>query len=158
MEINIGQVLFQVVNFGVILFVLNKYLYKPVKNMLDQREKKINEGLAAAERNLKAENEVEKHKKDELAKARKEAAKILADAKSEAKAQAEAYLDKAKVEAKKEAARILEAAKTSVEEEKRNMRSSLKELVVSTTGKLLSESLSSSEIEKITNKMVSSIK
>lgn len=158
MEINISQVLFQAVNFGIIMFVLNKYLYKPVKEMLENREKKINEGLAAAERNLKAEADVEKRKKDELGKARREAAKIIADAKIEAKKQAEAYLEKAKAEAKKEAGHILDAAQTSVKEEKRALQSSLKDLVVETTKKLLAETLTAKEVEKITSGMVAKIK
>lgn len=158
MEINFTQVLFQAVNFGVILFVLNKYLYKPVKNMLDQREKKINEGLAAAEKNLKAEAEAEKKKKEEISKARREASKILADAKVEAKKQADAVVEKARAEAKKESARIIDSARAAIEEEKKALQTSLKELVVKTTEKLLADSLTANEIEKITNKMVSKIK
>lgn len=158
MEINIAQVLFQALNFGAVLYILNRFLYKPVKDILDQRERKVNEGLAAAERNLKAESEVEKYKKEELVKARREAAKIIADAKAEAKKQEEQILEKAKAEAKKEALRLVESAQNTIEEEKRAMRASLKELVIATTSKLLSESLTNAEIEKITSKMVKSIK
>ena len=76
MDINIWQVLFQAFNFGVILLVLNKFLYKPIQKVLDDREKKINAGLAAAEASLKAQDEVEKSKKSALAGARKSAAEI----------------------------------------------------------------------------------
>jgi len=79
MEINIWQVLFQVINFGVILFVLNKILYKPVLKLLDDRAKKINEGQAMAEKNLKEAAELDKVRKTELAKVRKEASAIISN-------------------------------------------------------------------------------
>ena len=57
MEINLYQVLFQIFNFGVVMYLLNKVLYKPVLKMLDERAKKINEGMALADKNLKAAEE-----------------------------------------------------------------------------------------------------
>ena len=36
MEINIYQVLFQIFNFGVVMYLLNKVLYKPVLKMLQE--------------------------------------------------------------------------------------------------------------------------
>lgn len=114
MEINIWQVLFQAVNFGVILFVLNKVLYKPVMKMLDDRAKKINEGMAAAEKNLKEAGEIEKLKKAEVAKARKDAAAIIRQAEVEAKKAADSILEASKKKAKDEAERIVKNAESEI--------------------------------------------
>ena len=84
MEINIYQILFQILNFGVVMYLLNKVLYKPVMKMLDDRAKKINEGMSQAEKNLKAGEEIEKTKKAEVSKARKEASSIIAAAEVDA--------------------------------------------------------------------------
>lgn len=154
MEINFLQVLFQAVNFGVILFVLNKFLYKPIKKVLDDRQDKINEGLKAAEKNLKAQDELEKTKKQELAKARREAAKLVSDAKKDAKLQADSIVKDAKDKASQEAARIIQSAKESAKSAEADMAASVKELTIASTRKLLGSTLSDAEIKKITTAMI----
>lgn len=149
MEINIYQVLFQIFNFGVILWVLTKYLYKPVLKMLDDRAKKINEGQAAAEKNIKAAAELEKEHKEMLSKARKEASAITRDATTEAKKQADAIIYEARQKAAAESAQLHKAAEDEIAKKHKEMESSLKQLVVATTSKLLSEVLTEAEIAKI---------
>ena len=154
MEINFMQVLFQAVNFGVIFFVLTKFLYKPIQKVLDERALKINDGLKAAEANLKAQSDLEETKKKAVAKARREAAKLVSAAEVTAKAKAAEVLKKARAEAKKEAEGIVDSAKASLKDQEKKMASSLKDLTIATTKKLLSDSLSAKEITSITNSMV----
>jgi len=158
MEINFLQVLFQAVNFGVILFVLTKFLYKPIQNVLDERAAKINQGLKAAESNLKAEAQLEETKKKELAKAKREAAKLVSEAKKDAKLQADSMIAEAKSKASKEAAAILASAKSNAKSVEAEMTKSLKDLTVATTKKLLAESLSAKDIKNITDAMVKNLK
>ena len=158
MEINIWQVLFQAVNFGVILFVLNKVLYKPVMKMLDDRAKKINEGMAAAEKNLKEAGEIEKLKKAEVAKARKEAAAILRQAEVEAKKAADSILEASKKKAKDEAERIVKNAESEVVAAKKAMEGQAVELALAMAKKALTESLTTAEAEKITKGMLKELK
>lgn len=75
----------QVVNFLIILVLLNKLLYKPILTMLEKRKKAIADGVAMTE-NMKQEEEKmqEKHEKV-LSKAREEALSIIEDAKKQAK-------------------------------------------------------------------------
>ena len=47
--LNLPQLIAQVVNFFVLLFVLRLVAYKPILKMLDERKQKIAEGLNAAE-------------------------------------------------------------------------------------------------------------
>jgi len=154
MEINFLQVLFQAINFGVILFILNKFLYKPIQKVLEERQHRIVEGLKAAEHNLKAEHELVQAKEAVLAKARREATKLLKDARDEAKQNAEQIIKAARDKAKQEAASILESAQVSVLATQTKLRSELKDLVVATTRQLLSESLSTKEVAAITKNML----
>lgn len=75
----------QIVNFLIILVLLNKLLYKPILTMLEKRKKAIADGVAMTE-NMKQEEEKmqEKHEKV-LSKAREEALSIIEDAKKQAK-------------------------------------------------------------------------
>jgi len=75
----------QVVNFIVILFVLNKLLYKPILAMIEKRKKEIARGLELTE-SMKAEEEKFLQKQEKaMEKAREEALKIIEEAKKQAK-------------------------------------------------------------------------
>lgn len=154
MEINIYQVLFQIFNFGVVMYLLNKVLYKPVLKMLDERAKKINEGMALADKNIKAAEESEKSKKAEIAKARKEASVILATAEKEAKAKADKIISEAKAKAKAEAAAMMDSAAKEIESNKAKADKAIAALATKQAQLALGGSLSAKEIEAITTSML----
>lgn len=154
MEINIYQVLFQIFNFGVVMYLLNKVLYKPVLKMLDERAKKINEGMALADKNIKAADESEKSKKAEIAKARKEASVILATAEKEAKAKADKIIAEAKAKAKAEAAAMMDSAAKEIESNKAKADKAIATLATKQAQLALGGSLSAKEIEAITTSML----
>ena len=100
MQINWFTVIAQILNFLVLVWLMKRYLYKPILNAIDDREKKIAGQLAEAKTKkdeAKAEqdefnkkNEVfDQQKKDMMDKATSEAAtqsqKLLEDAKNNAK-------------------------------------------------------------------------
>lgn len=75
----------QVVNFLIILVLLNKLLYKPILTMLEKRKKDIADGVKMSESmKLEEERMNEKHEKV-LLKAREEALSIIEDAKKQGK-------------------------------------------------------------------------
>lgn len=154
MEINIYQILFQIFNFGVVMYLLNKVLYKPVLKMLDERAKKINDGMALAEKNMKAAEESEKTKKSEIAKARKEASAIIATAEKEAKAKADKIISDAKAKAKAEAAVMLESATKEIESNKAKAEKAIASLAIKQAQNALGSSLSAKDIESITTSML----
>lgn len=74
----------QIVNFLIILYILKRFLYKPVLDMLKKREDTIKTGLKQAEESrLLLEKTVEEEKKV-LTKAQEEAKKLIEDAKNQA--------------------------------------------------------------------------
>ena len=154
MEINIYQVLFQIFNFGVVMYLLNKVLYKPVLKMLDERSKKINEGMALADKNIKAAEESEKSKKAEIAKARKEAGVIIATAEKEAKAKADKIISEAKAKAKAEAAAMLDSATKEIESNKTKAEKAIATLAIKQAQSALGSSLTAKEIDAITTSML----
>ncbi|MFH2085623.1 MAG: F0F1 ATP synthase subunit B [bacterium] len=158
MEINIWQVLFQVVNFGVILFVLNKVLYKPIMKLLDDRAKKINEGMALADKTQKEAAETENSKKAEIAKARKEAAAIIREAEIEAKKASDQVIENTKVKAKAEAERIIKNAEGELESGKKAAEAQTIELALTMAQKTLTNIMTTAEAEKITKAMLAKLK
>jgi F-type H+-transporting ATPase subunit b len=92
---------FQIVNFLILLFLLNRFLFKPVLRRIDERNSQLSQGLedaAAAARDR------------ELARAEREAA--LAEARKES----EALVQRAAKTAEATSAEILATARESAEQ------------------------------------------
>ncbi len=70
----------QIVNFGLLMVILQQLLYKPVLNMLDQRRQRIAEGLEQADKASNAAAEAEAEKQGILEEARREAQEVRAQA------------------------------------------------------------------------------
>lgn len=52
MQINIFEIIAQIINFLVLLFILSKLLYKPVLKTMKERQEKINEELSKADKKM----------------------------------------------------------------------------------------------------------
>lgn len=70
----------QVVNFLILLFILNKLLYKPILKILNDRQSKIEKSLKQAEQIEKTLLKTEEDKEKILAKATDEAKHIIDEA------------------------------------------------------------------------------
>ena len=75
----------QVVNFGILLFILKRYAYQPMLRLMDERTAKIEKGLLDAEAAQVKLREMEEKEKAVLAEARVEAKKILTETDEAAK-------------------------------------------------------------------------
>jgi F-type H+-transporting ATPase subunit b len=99
--VDIWKLGFQIVNFLLLLYLLNRFLFKRVLRMLDDRQSRISQGLEDAETAARDR---------ELARAEREAA--LAEARREA----EAMVQRAAKTAEVTSAEILAEAKASAEQ------------------------------------------
>lgn len=113
-----GKILLaQIVNFFLLLYILKRYLYKPVLEILQKREEKIKESLKNAE---KVENkllETEEKVKEQLAKASLEADKILESAHIDG----ENHKNDLLIAAKEEIIKMQEEAKNQLRQEKNRL-------------------------------------
>ena len=98
-----GTLLFQFINFFILVAILAKFAYKPLLKVLEERRNKIASDL------------------DEAAKARQDADKLKADYEAQirdAQAKAQAIVDKAVKQADKEAQAQLDAIRAQIAREK----------------------------------------
>jgi F-type H+-transporting ATPase subunit b len=100
----------QIINFLVLVWLMKHFLYRPILNSIDQREKKIAQTVADA---AKEKEDASHLKKDFDQKM------------NDIEAQKKVILDKAIAEAKKEQDRILETARSEGEEIKEKWQISL---------------------------------
>ena len=115
----------QMVVFFILWWVVAKYIWPPLVKALDERAKKIADGLAAADKG-KAELELaNKRVEQALTEARTEGAQRIADAEKRAQMTA----DEIKQNAQAEAARIVAQAKAEAEQQAVRVRESLRDQV-----------------------------
>lgn len=81
LEIKWQLLLAQTVNFFILLFLLKKFLYKPMLKFLRERREAIEEGLKKSELAEQKFQEMREIQAKELAKTRQEAQSIIDDAK-----------------------------------------------------------------------------
>ena len=108
----------QVVNFAILLFILKKFAYGPLLEMLNERRKRIAEGLAAATASKKRLAEADEEKGAILTEARKESLGIVQGAEQLAKDKVKLILS----DGQKQAAGIVEEAGLRAAEEKLKMK------------------------------------
>ncbi|MBI2443182.1 MAG: F0F1 ATP synthase subunit B [Candidatus Levybacteria bacterium] len=103
----------QIINFGIILFVLRKFLYKPVMTMLQERRDEIKKSAEDAQTASKLLEEAHEKERKVLQTAQSEAKKMLEDARK----QADGMINDAKEEARKETQKMINDAKEQLTSE-----------------------------------------
>lgn len=139
----------QMVNFLIVAGLLYKFAFKPILATLDERQKKISDGLQYAEEMKSKLAEAERQQAETLKEAANEAKQIIGDAREQAKA----YTDKQMEDAHRKAEDLIEQARTSIDQEREKMLSEVRQevarLVVATTGKVLRKDLSDADRKTI---------
>ncbi len=143
--INVPGLLAQMFNFGIVAVLLWYFAFKPVTATLDERQKKIADGLKYAEE-MKAKLEATQQESAALMKkASVEAGRIVDEARKSAKE----LLDKQVQEAAAKTTEMLAKGQQAIELEHKKMlaeaRSEIARLVVVTTERVLAKKLSEAD-------------
>jgi F-type H+-transporting ATPase subunit b len=143
------------ISFAVVFFVLSKFAWPAISDMLDQRADTIREGLERAEAaKIEAERLLAEYKQT-MADARKEAGTIL----QQAKQAAEAQRSEATLKTQAEIDAMLVKARESIEGERRaaiaSLQASVADLSVAVAGKLIGGELSTEDHLRVIEKYVS---
>ncbi|MBI2411133.1 MAG: F0F1 ATP synthase subunit B [Candidatus Kerfeldbacteria bacterium] len=115
------------INFVILFFILKKILYTPLLNFINDRTKKIEEGVRNAQEAQHVLKVAQQKHEHTLIDARKEASEIIEKAKSAAEAQANSMIERTK----KETADLFEKAKLDIDQERKQMMQSAKKEIAS---------------------------
>lgn len=116
----------QLTTFAVLAWFTHRFVWGPVTSMLEERRKRIAEGLAAAERGHHERELAEKHAKELLANTKEQAKEIIA----QAHRRADEIIDEAKRDAREEGNRLVVAARAEIDQVMNRAREDLREEVV----------------------------
>ena len=113
-DISIPTLIWTLINFFLLFFVLNKFLFKPLTKFMDQRQARIDEGLKIRSDAEKACREEEERIQNEMNAVNNEGFDLIAQAKT----RAQADMSEAVRDARVKAAEKFEASKEKLEKEK----------------------------------------
>ncbi len=135
---NLNATLFaQLVVFFILAWFTMQFVWPPIVKALDERAKKIADGLAAAERGKHDLELATKRSTEALREGKEKAAELIANAEK----RAAQVIEEAKVTAKAEADRIVAGAKAEIDQEavraKEALREQVSTLVVAGAEKIL---------------------
>ena len=123
---NLNATLFaQIVVFGILWWFTMTFVWPPITKALDERAKKVADGLAAADKAKLELATANKRVEEQLVQSRNENAKLLADAEK----RAQAIVDEAKKRAEEEGSKIVAAAKAEADQQSIQAREVLREQV-----------------------------
>ena len=157
MQINFTQIIFQALNFGLLLFILTKFLYRPILKSLANRDKKIAAGLKAAEANLTEKSRIAELKTRELIKAEQAAAAVLQAAREKAEAVGRDIVADAKTAAQNEVKKEYQRLEETIHTERTKLQGEIGRLVVDTTRSVLADTLTPRDQQAIVNNQIAQL-
>lgn len=139
----------QCISFAIVAFMLQKFAYKPIINILEERRQRIAEGLANAEKIKQQLAESEQRYQEILTKANTEAQRMIDEARQSAGAVAERRTQQAISEAEGIVAKAREA--TSLEHDRMlaELKREVGRLVLDTTSKVTGKVLNDDDQRRI---------
>jgi F-type H+-transporting ATPase subunit b len=145
---DLGTIFWTTIGFGAVLFILGKYAWRPVLNILRERENNIESALKSAELARKAMAQLKAENEKILAEAKLERDEILKEAR-DVKVK---LINEAKEQAAEEAQKMIETARLSFKAEKEIAMNEIKNqvaaLAIKVAEKILNEKLSDYKDQK----------
>jgi F-type H+-transporting ATPase subunit b len=155
--INLKLFIAQLVNFGIILFVLWKWVFGPVSKGLEARTKKIEDSLSDADRIEKEKTEFQAWREEQVALTRQEAAGIVSLAKQEAEKVRQELLEQTKAEQTKIVSTTREQLASDQSRAVQEIKKEIAGLVINATQQILEEKLDATKDKALIQKALKEV-
>lgn len=139
----------QVISFSIVAFLLRRFAYKPILQVLEERRQTIAQGLLNAEKIKQQLAEAEQHHAEILAKANAQAQKMIDEARESSAHIAERKQQEAVVAAEQIMAKAREASAIEHERTMTELKRELGRLVVNTTAKVTGKILTPEDQKRL---------
>ncbi|HFV7388110.1 TPA: F0F1 ATP synthase subunit B [Staphylococcus aureus] len=147
-----GTVIVQVLTFIVLLALLKKFAWGPLKDVMDKRERDINRDIDDAEQAKLNAQKLEEENKQKLKETQEKVQKILEDAKVQARQQQEQIIHEANVRANG----MIETAQSEINSQKEraiaDINNQVSELSVLIASKVLRKEISEQDQKALVDK------
>ncbi len=155
---NINLTLFgQSITFVFFVWFCMKFVWPPIMAALDERKKKIADGLAAAERGEHEQELAEKRATEVLHEAKQQAQEII----GQSQKRGSEIVEEAKTTARNEGERLLIAARAEIEQEvnraREELRGQVASLAIAGASKVLKREIDAAANEDLLNDLVAQL-
>ncbi len=147
----------QLINFLIVIFVLKKFAFGPILEMLEQRKARIAEGEEKLKRIEKQLAESEDRTAEMLAEANERAQRLIDEAKESAAALSATKTQEAIASAQAILAKAEEAAKAEREQMVAELKQEFGKLVATTTASVTGKVLTEEDNRRINEEAIASI-
>jgi F-type H+-transporting ATPase subunit b len=155
---NLGFLILQILAFIILFLTLNAWVYQPMLDMMENRKKKIAQGLEDARISAEARADAEKDAAKIIANAQAEASQIVAEATERAGAAGKDV----KAAAEIEAAKLRQSAMAEAQMERNrilgDLRSQVASLAIAAANKLVGETLDEQKQRALLDEFFSGVK
>ena len=155
--VNVWTMLFAWCNLLILYFFLKKILFKPMKNMIDSRQKEVDDMYENAENAEKEANAMKASYEEKLNNATAESEEILKTAQRRAQLKEEEIIR----EAQSEASRIYERAEEQIALEKKRALSEVKDevsgMAIEIAGAVIGREVSEKEHSEFIDSFIDSV-
>lgn len=135
--VDLPKLIFQVVNFLLLLYLLNRFLFKPVLARLDERQQRISKGLEDAESAARDRELARAEREAAVTEARREAQALVARATKIAEDSRTEIVAEARAEAEKVAARARNEITAEKEKAIAELRTQVADLALEAASRLV---------------------
>jgi F-type H+-transporting ATPase subunit b len=146
---NLQLFLSQVISFVIVAFLLRRFAYKPILGILEERRRRIEEGLLNAEKIKRELAEAEQRYAQILAKANEQAQRMIDEARQSSAHLTERKQQEAIAAAEQIIAKARDAAALERERTMAEMKHELGRLVVETTAKVTGKVLTPEDQKRL---------
>jgi F-type H+-transporting ATPase subunit b len=147
----------QIINFGLLAFLLSRLLYRPVLNALQNRTTRIQESIENAEQVKQQLARAQQDYDAQLGRARQEAGQIIAQANERAQVQAREVLANAQAEAARIKAEAQQQAQLEREQLLRGLQGQLANLVTQTASTVIGQELRDGGHDRLIQQSISDL-
>lgn len=152
-----STMVWNILNFLVLLWLLKRYLYGPLTEMLDKRHQKIENDLDHAREEREEAEKLKKEYEAELQQAREKAQEIVEEAENRGEERAQEIID----EAREEAQRIKERSREEIEQAKEEavdqLRNEVASISLMAASKFMKEKLDQQRHQELINQYIENL-
>jgi F-type H+-transporting ATPase subunit b len=146
-----------IINFGLLVVLLQMFLYKPVKNRLAERQQRIAESLEAADRASEEAAQQRQEFEKELAQAREKAQEEAREAAEKTEKMRQEILEDARKEAEAIKSQAREEAEAERQQVMADLRQQAAELAMQIARKIVGETIDEQKQRKMIDRFLADL-
>lgn len=155
--VNFWTLILQICNLFIQVFLIKKFLFKPINNILEKRQNLADKAIKEAREAKEEADSLKDQYESSLTNAHAEAAQIVQDAQKEAQTKADALVQ----DAQKQATDIKAKAAADIEQEKKKAINEAKDeiggLAMDIAGKVVEKEINENDHKKLIEDFISKV-